>query len=99
MAGPSEEDLDERLEMALVARWLEADAPPDGGVALRLEEAAAEMGLPEERASILTVLSALGELESRGLVAVEWPSGPSGEARVTLSSDLRRDAGPLFGRP
>jgi hypothetical protein len=84
--------------MALVARWLEADAPEDGGLSLRVQDAAAEMGLPEERGSILSVLAALGELESRGLVAVEWPAGPTGEAHVTLSSELRRDAERLFGR-
>jgi hypothetical protein len=84
--------------MTLVAHWLEADAPEDGGVTLKVQQAAAEMGLPEERGSILIVLAALGELERRGLVAVEWPGGPTGDARVTLSSELRRDAGHLFGR-
>lgn len=44
-------------------------------------------------------MGALGELEDQRLVRVAWPGGTGGrEALVTLSADLRRDAGRLFGR-
>lgn len=87
----------ERLEMLLVARWLDAGAPGDGAVALSVPEVASELGLPEERSSVLVVMAALGELEARQTIGVEWPGGPGGEARVTLASDVRRDARRLFG--
>jgi hypothetical protein len=43
-------------------------------------------------------MAALGELESRGLITVAWPQGVgAGEAELTLSDELRRDARRLFG--
>lgn len=88
----------ERLEMLLVARWLEEGAPDDGSVAFSVPAVAEEMGLSAERGPMLDVMAALGELEARHAVAVEWPSGAGHDGRVTLSPDIRRDARRLFGR-
>lgn len=88
----------QRLEMLLVMRWLDAGAADDGEVALSVAEAAAELGLEEDRRGLLEVMAGLGELESRGAVTVAWSSGARREARVALASDLRRDARRLFGR-
>jgi hypothetical protein len=92
-------ELAERLEMLLVMQWLDEDAPEDGVVSLSVATAAAELGLPPGRAGLLGVMAGLGDLESRGAVAVAWPGGGRGpEGRVTLSETLRRDARGLFGR-
>lgn len=94
----SSAEIAERLEMLLVARWLEGGRPPDGVVALSLVEAVDELELEGGREGILRLMSALGELENRGVVDVSWPGGV-GSQRVdlTLADDLRRDAGRLFG--
>jgi len=94
-----EDDTCQRLEMLLVMQWLDEGAVDGGEVALSVATAASELGL-EGGAGLLAVMAALGDLEDRGVVSVAWPSGAaSGEALVTLSPDLRRDARELFGRP
>jgi hypothetical protein len=93
------EDIGQRLEMLLVMQWLDEGACEEGEVAMSVATAASELGLDGDRPGLLAVMAALGELEERRLVRVEWPTGPAGrEARVTLASDLRRDARRLFGR-
>lgn len=95
----SREEHGERLEMLLVMRWLDAGAPDDGKVALPVAAAAGELGLGADREGLLALLAALGELEDRRVIEVAWPGGAAaGEARVTLSEGLRRDARRLFGR-
>lgn len=94
-----DDGVDDRLEMLLVARWLEEGAGEDGEVSVSVGPVAEELGLEADRAGMLAVMSALGELEDRRLVAVSWPLGTGGsEALVRLSSDLRSDARRLFGR-
>ena len=94
-----EEDVGARLEMLLVMQWLDEGADDEGAVALSVPTAANELGLEPDRAGLLAVMAALGELEDRRLVTVAWPAGTGGsEAHVTLSSELRRDARRLFGR-
>jgi hypothetical protein len=94
-----DDGVDDRLEMLLVARWLEEGAGEDGEVSVSVGAVAEELGLEADRAGMLAVMSALGELEDRRLVAVSWPLGTGGsEALVRLSSDLRSDARRLFGR-
>lgn len=96
MAG---EDIGQRLEMLLVMQWLDEGAHAEGEVALSVSTAALELGLDGDRAGLMAVMGALGELEDRGIVSVAWPPGAIGrEARVTLASDLRHDARRLFGR-
>jgi len=88
-----------RLEMLLVARWLEEGADASGELSLSVAAAASELGLAPDRSGLLGVMAALGELEGRRLVAVSWPQGTGGSvARVVLAEELRRDAGRLFGR-
>lgn len=88
----------ERLEMLLVARWLEEGAGESGELSLSVAAAAAELGLDADRPGLLAVMAALGDLEARGQVEVRWPQGPGGsEALLVLAPDLRRDARRLFG--
>jgi hypothetical protein len=88
-----------RLEMLLVARWLEEGADPAGELSLSVAAAAVELGLEADRAGLLAVMAGLGELEERRLVRVSWPQGAGGsEALVVLADELRSDAGRLFGR-
>jgi hypothetical protein len=85
--------------MLLVMQWLDEGAGEEGVVALSVPTAAAELDQEGGRAGLLAVMAALGELEERRLVSVGWPSGTGrGEALVTLSGGLRRDARRLFGR-
>jgi hypothetical protein len=94
-----EEDVGARLEMLLVMQWLDEGADDEGAVALSVPTAANELGLEPDRAGLLAVMAALGELEDRRLVTVAWPAGTGGsEAHVTLSAELRKDARRLFGR-
>ena len=94
-----EDDVGARLEMLLVMQWLDEGADDEGAVALSVPTAANELGLEPDRAGLLAVMAALGDLEDRRLVRVAWPAGTGGsEARVTLSGDLRKDARRLFGR-
>lgn len=88
----------ERLEMMLVLRWLDEGAPEDGAIFLAVDEVAQELGFEADRQGLLSVMSALGALEERGLLSVRWSRGTSPEALVHLSSSLRRDARRLFGR-
>ena len=46
----------------------------------------------------LEVMAGLSSLEDRGVVRVEWPRGPSREARITIHESVRRDAARQFGR-
>ena len=89
----------DRLEMLLVMRWLEEGAADDGEVSVSVAAAADELGLEPDRAGMLSVMAALGELVARRLVRVSWPLGTGGsEAHVTLAHELRSDARHLFGR-
>jgi hypothetical protein len=89
----------ERLEMLLVARWLEEGEDPRGELALSPAAAAEELGLEEGRRGLLGVMAGLGDLEARGLVRVSWPQGAGGsEALLVLAPELRADARRLFGR-
>lgn len=91
-------DLAARLEMLTVARWLDDGRPEDGRVDLPLADAAHELDLDDDRAGLLALMAALGELEAGGQVAVAWPQGVgAGAAQLTLGDDLRRDARRLFG--
>lgn len=95
----ADDAIDERLEMLLVARWLEEGADPAGELSLSVRAAAQELGLDDDREGLLAVMGALGALEERGLVGVSWPQGPGGsEALLVLADALRQDAGRLFGR-
>jgi hypothetical protein len=88
----------ERLEMLLVARWLEEGADPAGELSFPVAAAATELGLEPDRRGLLAVMAALGELEERRLVRVSWPQGTGGsEALVVLADALRSDARRLFG--
>lgn len=85
--------------MLLVMRWLDEGADDEGALDVTIGSAADALGLETDRAGILAVMTALGELEDRGAIDVSWPAGPaSAEARVTLASEIRRDARRLFGR-
>jgi hypothetical protein len=95
----SEDGVAERLEMLLVMRWLDEGARDRGEVVVSVADAADELGLDTDRAGLLAVMGALGDLEERGTVEVAWPLGPaSSHAHVTLADGLRRDARRLFGR-
>ena len=84
--------------MLVVARWLDDGRPADGAVALPIAGTAADLDLAEGREGLLHLMAALGDLEGRGVLTVAWPQGVgAGEARVTLSGDLRRDARRRFG--
>lgn len=95
----SDDGVGDRLEMLLVARWLEEGAGADGEVSISVAAVAEELGLGDDRAGMLAVMAGLGELEDRRQVRVSWPLGTGGsQALVSLSSDLRSDARRLFGR-
>ncbi len=91
------DDLAKRLEMLLVLQWLDEGRPEDGVVALSVAMAAAELGLEGERAGVLAIMAALGELEERKLVRVALEGPVTRNPRVTLAPDLRIDADRLFG--
>lgn len=93
-----DQTLGERLEMLLVLQWLDEGAPEDGVVALSVPAAASELGLDGDRGGLLAIMSALGDLETRGVARVEWSGVAGREGRVTLSGPVRRDASRLFGR-
>lgn len=92
------ETLHERLEMMIVLGWLDDGAPEDGTVSISVDETAEELGVEADRPGLLSVMSALGALEEKGVVSVRWPRGVGAEAVVTLSAPLQRDARRLFGR-
>jgi hypothetical protein len=84
--------------MLLVMRWLEEGAADDGELTVPLAPVATELGLDDDRPGLLQVMAALGELEERRLVRVDWGAAGRVEARGTLASELRHDALRLFGR-
>ena len=86
-----------RLEILLVATWVDAGMPGDGEVELTLQGACEGLGMADERRHHLEVLAALGDLEDAGAVKVRWAGNVGGPATVTLSRDLTRDARALFG--
>jgi hypothetical protein len=95
----AEDAIGGRLEMLLVARWLEEGSDESGELSLSVAAAAAELGLEADRSGLLAVMAALGDLEERRLVAVSWPQGAGGsQALVVLADELRSDARRLFGR-
>lgn len=95
----ADDAIGERLEMLLVARWLEEGEDPRGELALSPAAAAEELGLGTGRRGLLSVMTGLGALEERGLVTVSWPQGAGGsEALLVLSPEVRADARRLFGR-
>lgn len=96
---PMPNPLADRLEMLLVVEWLEAGAPPDGGVGFRVAAAAAELGCADGRAGLLEIMGALGELEEAGRLRVEWPPHTGAPALVQIAEDLRRDAQRVFLPP
>jgi hypothetical protein len=91
------DDLAKRLEMLLVLQWLDEGRPEDGTVALSISTAAAELGLESERAGVLAIMAALGDLEDHKLVRVALEGPVTRNPRVTLAPDLRIDADRLFG--
>jgi hypothetical protein len=92
------DEIAHRLEMLVVVRWLDAGRPDDGAIDLRLEDALDELELAAGREGLIALMGALGALEGRGALDVAWPAGiASGEARITLSPDLRREARGLVG--
>ncbi len=91
------DDLAKRLEMLLVLQWLDEGRPEDGAVALSVSTAAADLGLESERAGVLAVMAALGDLEERKLVRVALEGPVTRNPKVTLAPDLRIDAERLFG--
>ncbi len=95
----ADDAIGERLEMLIVARWLEEGADERGELALPVGTTAIELGLDEDRDGLLAVMTALGDLEARRLVRVSWPQGAGGsQAMIVLADELRRDARRLFGR-
>ncbi|MFN8111444.1 MAG: hypothetical protein U0Y82_16625 [Thermoleophilia bacterium] len=78
-----------RLQMLLAVAWLDAGRPEDGRVELSLDDAAERLDLADDRASLLTLMGALGALEDAGDIAVEWTG--RGTATVTLTERIRRD--------
>lgn len=87
-----------RLEILLVAMWVDLGMPDDGEVELSLADACDELETGGDRRGQLAVLAALGELEESGAVRVRWAGNVGGPATVTLSRELTRDARGLFGR-
>jgi hypothetical protein len=91
--------LADRLEMLLVAQWLEAGAPEDGNVSFQVAAAAEELGCAGGRAGLLEIMSALGTLEDARRVQVEWAASAGAPARVRLAEHLCRDARRAFEPP
>jgi hypothetical protein len=91
--------LADRLEMLLVAQWLDEGSPGDGMLGFAVADAAAELGCADGRAGILEIMGALGILEEVRRVRVEWSGIPGAHARVQLSDELCRDAQRVFQPP
>jgi hypothetical protein len=89
----------DRLEMLLVAQWLEAGAPEDGNVTFQVMAAAEELGCADGRAGLLEIMSALGALEEARRAQVEWASSAGAPALVRLADALCRDALRAFEPP
>ncbi len=84
--------LPDRLEMLLVAEWLDAGTPDDGTVRFEIERAAAELGVGGHRAGILELMSALSALEDAHRIDIRWGARPGTPALVQLADALQRDA-------
>ncbi len=84
--------LPDRLEMLLVAEWLEAGLPDDGTVSFHIAAAAEELGQNGDRAGILAVMGALSALEDARRIEIRWGSRPGAPASVQLADALQRDA-------
>ena len=91
------DDLAKRLEMLVVLQWLDEGRPDDGAIRMSVTTAAADLEAGEGRAGVLAVMSALTDLDERGLVRVSLSAAGPREPLVTLSDGLRRDANRLFG--
>jgi hypothetical protein len=84
--------------MLLVLRWLQREDPPDDPLTVSVAEAAAELGVEDDRDGLMQVMSAMGRLEERGAISVAWPRGGRGGVQITLAPEVRADARRLFGR-
>ena len=91
--------LADRLEMLLVAQWLEAGAPEDGAITFQVLAAAEELGCPAGRSGLLEIMGALGTLEDVRRVSVEWGPSAGSPALVHLADALCRDARRAFEPP
>ena len=91
--------LADRLEMLLLAQWLEAGAPEDGNVAFVITHAVQELGCTDGRAGVLEIMGALGWLEEAHRLQVEWSATAGAPATVQLAAALRRDAQRVFNPP
>ena len=90
------DELAQRLEMLLVLQWLDEGRPSDGRVVLSVTTAGVELGVGSERAGVLSILTALGDLEARRVVQVALEGPVRRDPVITLSDSLRRDAESLF---
>jgi hypothetical protein len=84
--------LSDRLEMLLIAEWLDAGAPDDGTVEFHVAYAAHELGLADDRAGILEIMGALSALEDHRRIEIRWAARPGAPATVHLADVLQRDA-------
>lgn len=84
--------LPDRLEMLLVAEWLEAGTPEEGTVRFHVGTAAEELGLSGDRAGILKVMAALSALEDARRIEIRWGTLPGAPASVRLADALQADA-------
>jgi hypothetical protein len=91
--------LADRLEMLLIAQWLEAGAAEDGTVAFQVVAAADELGCDTGRAGVLELMAALGALEEARRIHVEWSATAGAPALVRLADAVRRDARRVFEPP
>jgi hypothetical protein len=82
--------------MLLVAQWLAAGGPEDGNVTFVITRAVEELGCPDGRAGVLEVMGALGMLEERQLVQIEWSKTAGAPATLHIADALRRDAQRVF---
>ena len=84
--------LPDRLEMLLVAEWLDAGTPDDGTVRFEIQRAATELGVAGDRAGILELMAALSALEDARRIAISWGALPGAPALIRLADALQRDA-------
>jgi hypothetical protein len=91
--------LADRLEMLLVAQWLEAGAPEDGQITFQVVAAAEELGCDAGRTGVLELMAALGALEEDGRIQIEWSASAGAPALIQLADALRRDAQRAFEPP
>ena len=74
--------------MLLVMRWLDEGADDEGALDVTIGSAADALGLETDRAGILAVMTALGELEDRGAIDVVL-AGRAGVRRGPGDARLR----------